>query len=167
MAGPRDVTRFGVELLHDERAVAKELKWPVLLWEAPPAFKETPLLLGTKGGERPSRSRTTKPVFFAIRKTATNAFAEEITVGRTSNNDIEIDDNSISRFHAYFVHRKRGWAVVDANSSVGTWVNGKRLVQRGLTALSDGASVRFGHVDAQFLLPETFLAYMKKLVGDG
>lgn len=165
MAGAHDVTRLGVKLLEDEAALTRTLLWPVLLWEAPPATKEAPLLLGTKRGERLTQPRAGKPLFFEVRKTAKNAFAEEIAVGRTANNDIAIDDNSVSRFHAYLLRGKRGWSVVDASSSVGTWVGGKRLLQRGLTPITDGGTVRFGHVELAFLMPETFLRYLKKLAG--
>jgi pSer/pThr/pTyr-binding forkhead associated (FHA) protein len=163
MAGARDVTRYGVKMLEDEPRFVAQLKWPVLLWEAAPTNPEAPLMFATRAGERLTKPTASSAVFFEVKKSAKNAFAEEITVGRTGNNDIVIEDNSVSRFHAYFGLTEKGWTVVDAKSSVGTYLGGKRLVQRGRTAVADKVTVRFGHVELVFLMPDSFVAHLKKL----
>ncbi|MBI3724580.1 FHA domain-containing protein [bacterium] len=66
---------------------------------------------------------------FPLKKTATNAFAMMVTVGRATNNDIVLPYDSISKFHAYFstVPGGGGWILVDANSMNGTFLEGRQL----------------------------------------
>jgi len=65
---------------------------------------------------------------FPLRKTATNAFAMMVTVGRATNNDIALPYDSISKFHAYFSNVPgTGWILVDANSMNGTFLEGRQL----------------------------------------
>ena len=79
-----------------------------------------------------------------------NPFATEVTLGRTFNNDVVVDHQSISRFHAYFqLDPKRGvWRVVDAESKNGTWVRGRRIA--GPCKLADGDAIRIGSVPITF-----------------
>src|SRR5262245_47100620 len=117
MAGPRDITAFGARLLVDEDGFRRSLTFPVLLWESPPQARPETLLLATEPGSRPTRSRPGRPVFFDVRKTEQNAFAHQIAIGRTANNDVAIDDNSVSRFHAFLVgprgNNPKPWQLVD------------------------------------------------------
>ena len=51
----------------------------------------------------------------------------EITVGRTSDNDLLISDGSVSRLHATLRIENSRLTVIDNNSANGTYVNGKRI----------------------------------------
>jgi hypothetical protein len=63
-----------------------------------------------------------------LRKQSANAFGMMITVGRTSNNDVVLPYEAISKFHAYFSQLPDGsWSLTDAKSMNGTFVWGKRL----------------------------------------
>ena len=65
---------------------------------------------------------------FPLKKTATNAFAMMVTVGRATNNDIVLPYDSISKFHAYFsIAPGGGWILVDAKSMNGTFLEGRQL----------------------------------------
>lgn len=51
-----------------------------------------------------------------------------ITVGRSSDNDVVINDAKVSRKHLQFVYNDSGvWSVVDLNSASGTFVNGQKI----------------------------------------
>jgi len=64
---------------------------------------------------------------FPLRKQATNAFAMMVTVGRAANNDIVLPYEGISKFHAYFSNLGGAWVLVDAKSTNGTFVEGRKL----------------------------------------
>src|SRR4051812_10095450 len=119
MAGGREGASYGAKYLAHEGAFRRPLTSPGLLWGAPPAPREAPLLFSTRAGEKVARPSPGRAVIFFVQKSMKNAFADEVTVGRTQNNDICIVDNSVSRFHAYFAPEKKGagWSVVDANST--------------------------------------------------
>lgn len=51
-----------------------------------------------------------------------------LTVGRREDNDVVIDDPSVSACHARFcVEEEGGLFVVDLDSSNGTWLNGRQI----------------------------------------
>ncbi len=49
------------------------------------------------------------------------------TVGKASENDIALDDPSVSHLHAVLERFSAGWCVTDLGSSNGTWLNGERI----------------------------------------
>jgi hypothetical protein len=144
---------------------------PVLLWLDPPPPKERPdLLWVTQGNHRvdAGSAEPADPEIFRIAKhpTRANAFALGITLGRTSNNDIQLDDPSVSRFHAYFQQDPHSgvWHVVDAESSNGTLIAGVRLQPKRPAPLADRTEIKFGHVNVQFLSVAAFVATLDERV---
>lgn len=104
-----------------------------------------------------------QPRLVAIKKQKDNAFRKRITLGRTPNNDVVIDDASVSRFHAWFEANDEGaWSLTDAGSKNGTWVSVKRLGPRKAHALQGGEKLRFGNVDGWFLTPEKLIERLKR-----
>lgn len=74
------------------------------------------------------------------------------TVGREPDNDVVIDDASVSRHHARIVRERDGFHVEDLGSFNGTEVGGTEL--RGERAtLHDRTTVHFGDVEARFEQP--------------
>lgn len=65
-----------------------------------------------------------------------------ITIGRTPDNDLVLDDFAVSRNHARLFRSGDAWVVEDLNSANGTFVNGQRI--SGPATLSPGAQVGFG-----------------------
>ncbi len=57
---------------------------------------------------------------FPLAKKPGASFADRITIGRTPNNDVVIDDSSVSRFHAYVRRAGDAWSVADAGSKNGS-----------------------------------------------
>ena len=74
-----------------------------------------------------------------------------ITVGRDQSNDIVIDDNEISRFHARLTEMDEGYVFEDLNSTNGSSVNEKAA--SGHVTLTPGDVIFLGkHVELDFLL---------------
>jgi hypothetical protein len=143
---------------------AQEEVWPLLMWEsAPAAEKPKELIWGTVSNYKREPSAH-DPLVFRIRKAdhARNAFGVGITLGRTPNNDLAVEEPSISRFHAYFqLEEKSGiWHLADAESFNGTFCEGNRLVPNRPAPLHDQASVRFGFVTMRFMLPKAFETFL-------
>ena len=67
------------------------------------------------------------------------------SVGRTKENDLCIDDASVSKIHAALVFdAERGLMVADTGSTNGTFVNDERIAYGKATLLRDGDRLRFG-----------------------
>ncbi len=73
--------------------------------------------------------------------------SERKSVGRTKENDISIDDVSISKIHASFVfNSKSKLLIADTGSTNGTFINGKRIAYGRSFEVNDGDSIKFGAV---------------------
>jgi hypothetical protein len=107
-----------------------------------------------------------EPVVFPVIKTRENAFGRGITVGRTGNNDVVLEDGTVSRFHAWFQREGHGgYLLTDAGSKNGTFVEGVRLLPRRACAVNDGARVRFGQVEVTFYLASGFTKVLARRTG--
>jgi pSer/pThr/pTyr-binding forkhead associated (FHA) protein len=70
-------------------------------------------------------------------------------VGRGTNNDVRLTDESVSEIHAKLERRDDGWYVVDMNSTNGTYAGGSRV--SGERRLDGTPDVRFGGVKLRFV----------------
>ncbi len=103
-----------------------------------------------------------EPLVVYLEKTKDNAFQRRITLGRTANNDIVIDNPSVSRFHAWFERDPSGdWLVADAGSKNGTQLSGQKLPAKKATLLASGNKVRVGLLELTFLSTSGFLKLLK------
>ena len=73
--------------------------------------------------------------------------AGSATIGRSTDNDIVIQDVLASRHHAFLTQTPLGTEIRDAHSVNGTFVNGVRV---GSAVLSEGDVVTIGNVDLVF-----------------
>ena len=104
-----------------------------------------------------------EPVAVLVEKTKDNAFQRRVTIGRTSNNDIVLEDASVSRFHAWLESdEKGGWSIVDAGSRNGTWVGPKKLTPKNGAGLANGTKVRVGTIELTFLTAPGFAKLLKE-----
>jgi len=71
-----------------------------------------------------------------------------MTVGRTKETDIFLQDDQVSRMHAQFTVDRGETTLADLDSTNGTVVNGKKLNVE--TALSDGDEVQIGGTNFRF-----------------
>lgn len=92
-----------------------------------------------------------RPLVLPVRKHQ-SVFADMITLGRASNNDIVVRSTQISKFHAFFRETSELFELADAGSLNGTWIDSVRLVPKGPPQLiAPGVLVRFGPMEFQFL----------------
>ena len=78
-----------------------------------------------------------------------------ITIGRTSDNDIVLDDNMVSRHHARLELQANTYVLTDLGSANGTWVNGRRI--SAPVSLQANDSIRFGKVSVFVFSAQPFL----------
>jgi 3D (Asp-Asp-Asp) domain-containing protein len=71
-----------------------------------------------------------------------------ITIGRTKESDLSLDDPSVSKMHAALVLDNEGVLILsDTGSTNGTFVDGERIAYGKAVKLSPGKDLRFGTVD--------------------
>lgn len=71
-----------------------------------------------------------------------------VEIGRGQQNDVVLQDESVSDIHAKLQRRDDAWWLVDMDSTNGTYVRGTRLTEE--VAVTPGAEVRFGGIKAIF-----------------
>lgn len=71
-----------------------------------------------------------------------------LSVGRTRENDLTIDDGSVSRVHAtLFVNAENKLLVADTGSTNGTYLNGERIAYGRAFAVGENDKLKFGDVE--------------------
>ena len=97
-----------------------------------------------------SVSNLATKVFQALRPSRSGALPKPVgsaTIGRSTDNDIVIQDVLASRHHAFLTQTPLGTEIRDAHSVNGTFVNGVRV---GSAVLTEGDVVTIGNVDLVF-----------------
>ncbi|MFL5319355.1 MAG: FHA domain-containing protein [Myxococcaceae bacterium] len=161
---PRGLTFYARMFLNEPASLRRALDAPVLVWEAPPETAGEEVLFGTFSGISAPRPTRTEPIVYELKKGSglANAFALGITIGRTGNNDVHMEDHSVSRFHAYIQKDPKGrWTLVDAESKNGTFLDGKKLSGRTPLFLQNGSKLTIGSVVVTFFQPDAFIEYLK------
>jgi hypothetical protein len=94
-------------------------------------------------------------VVFLEKRSPWTPFADVLTVGRATIQDVCIPLPSVSKFHVCLTRDPNGWRVTDERSINGTFVDGRRLDPGGAAFLRDGTRLGFGPaVEAFFFTPE-------------
>ena len=79
-----------------------------------------------------------------------------LTIGRAADNDIVIQDETVSRYHARLARENHQWVLVDLQSTHGTYLNGSRVTAPA--AVQQGSYLQFSHAklyfDGVYLLSE-------------
>ena len=98
------------------------------------------------GTAPPARSRMPSLVFVrgAHAGQSIALLPTTLTVGREHDNNVEIKDAQVGRYHARIVHERGEYVVEDLDSSTGTWVNGQRVRR---TVLKHGDVIRVGQTE--------------------
>jgi len=105
-------------------------------------------------------------VFYPLRKrSSANSFTSMVTVGRAGNNDVVIQGEGVSKFHAYFMRVRSDWTLVDADSSLGTFVEDHKLEARKERApMTNGIRIRLGNaIVGRYLDPPGCLELLRSL----
>lgn len=71
-------------------------------------------------------------------------------IGQGAQNDVVLDDDTVSTKHARLEFTGGAWTLTDLSSKNGTFVNGERLTPEGPVVLPDGAAVAFGALRLSF-----------------
>src|SRR5207244_11975201 len=87
----------------------------------------------------------------------------EVKFGRTEENDIVADHQSVSRQHARFVFDQGQWKVIDNKSANGVRVNGEEYA---VSNIKPGDTLELGHLKFRFCAPgEKFTPPAEKAEG--
>ncbi len=79
-----------------------------------------------------------------------------LSVGRTKENNLAIDDTSVSKMHAsIMLDPARHIVVADTGSTNGTFVGGKRIPYGKAITIGDGEKLKFGSVEVGFEVLKT------------
>jgi len=76
--------------------------------------------------------------------------ADATTIGRDSDNDIVLDEMTVSRCHALLYMRAGHVVIMDLESANGTFVNGVQVQPDAPVCLADGDIIRLGQVSARY-----------------
>ena len=152
---------------------SSSFKEPALVWEGPPVHEEpqgddaSPFdSLPTVVGRHDNAVQSGEVRIFLVKKDArlANAFPTGVTIGRLATNDIVLDDESVSRFHAFLQQdaTTQRWTLTDAGSDNGTTVDGARLTPKVGQALAADARVSFGNATLIFMTPAGLARYVER-----
>lgn len=87
-----------------------------------------------------------------------------ITLGRTSNNDLVLPDERVSKFHGYFQKSGETWTFTDAGSTNGTCIDGNPIVPMRPYPLDGGATLL---LSSEVILVFLFPGQVVRLLRDG
>jgi FHA domain-containing protein len=80
-----------------------------------------------------------------------NPGGRRLNVGRVSDNDLALNDTSVSKIHATLVMNHEGTMLVaDTGSTNGTYINGRRIAYGEARNIEEGDVVGFGDVEVRF-----------------
>lgn len=85
------------------------------------------------------------------------------TIGRTNDNDVVLDDASVSRRHARIVRGPEGFTIEDLNSFNGTTVAG-RTMHGDLATLPDETEIYIGDIGVRFAQPRSAAVGSKTMI---
>ena len=76
---------------------------------------------------------------------------KRLSVGRVSDNELSLNDTSVSKIHAALTMNQQGTLLVaDTGSTNGTYINGRRIAYGEARQIEDGDVVGFGDVEVRF-----------------
>jgi hypothetical protein len=104
---------------------------------------------------------------FPLRKSGRND-AAEIKLGREDDNDIVVEDETVSRYHASILREGDEYRLFDLGSRNGTAVGEDALQPPGSgdrRTLESRQTVRLGSVALRFMRGEDFLRFAKAFIG--
>ena len=96
-------------------------------------------------------------VYFPEDSPTTHEFVgSQLTVGRLGDNDVQLDEASVSSRHAEIEIGEAGAVLRDLDSTNGTFLNGDQVT--GEVALNEGDEIYFGGVRSIFMPPAAEVA---------
>ena len=144
----------GFEKSEEDRETAIDVSMPGFKDEALAHIPDAPL----------TPDRTEAVVRFEIQgqpihKTLRLEASQRISIGRTKENDLAVDDTSVSKMHASLMLNTEGQLVVaDTGSTNGTFVDGERISYGKAVTFSAGQKLKLGSVELAFEILEQSVA---------
>ena len=134
----------------DEREMAIDVSMP--------GFKEDALAQPQNSPTPPERSKVLVRFDLhgsAIQKELTFEGGQRLTVGRTKENDLDVDDASVSKMHAsLMLNSERQLVVADTGSTNGTFIDGESISYGKAVTFSVSQKLKLGTVDLTFEIAE-------------
>lgn len=136
-------------------------------------FKPVPRTKATVAIDTLAESSTTEapPIklnfaVFPVRRTGRSPFPNFISIGRAKSNDVIIEDESVSKFHAFFRLTEKGdFVLQDGGSKNGTMVDEDVVPDKNKGApviVESGMRVRFGNVEMTFMAAPEFRELVRR-----
>src|SRR6266498_160418 len=80
---------------------------------------------------------------------------KRLSVGRVADNELTLNDASVSKIHAALTMNQQGTLVADTGSTNGTYINGRRISYGEARQIEDGDVIGFGDVEVRFRKSES------------
>lgn len=98
------------------------------------------MFLNLSGAPEGGASGALVNMVFGVIKTSRDTPDDAVYIGSGPENDLPIQDSSLSKTHARLLSNGSGWSLVDSNSTNGTYVNGMK-VEAGLPQPLKGGDI--------------------------
>lgn len=137
---------------HEETSLenfVQDLPGPWLVWEAgpwrpPPPDRATMVTPGPRG-----RNSSADALAIEVSPRIGRARFEGVRLGRSAENDLVVDDGTLSRAHLLLRPGDETWTLEDLRSSNGTRVDGEPVSQKPVS-LESGSRIEAGSVRLTF-----------------
>lgn len=149
--GRGDTLRIGHEEYRfhaEEGAVTEESAVPSLAHTGTFAAPRRPAAIEATAPPRPVLAYLEITNEGPTRGTRHEVTLPRVEIGRGQQNDVVLQDESVSDIHAKLQRRDDAWWLVDMDSTNGTYVRGTRITEE--VAVTSGAELRFGGIKAIF-----------------
>jgi hypothetical protein len=108
-------------------------------------------MMATKPSATALKTRTDSFLIFPIVKSDRNMWEDRVFVGRAANNDVVLEDPSVSKAHAYFILKGAHAQLVALQTLNATKIGTSALNPQGTsTPVPDGVALEFGGVGCRF-----------------
>jgi FHA domain-containing protein len=128
-------------------------------------IRKTLTMGAVSGGKtfQPQKDFLVWPIKHSRKRTDAHVYS----VGREETNDVVIQDESLTLYHAFFKYRgDNGFTILDAASKNGTFLDDRQVPAWGQGEplfVDSGARIRFGSIEFTFLLAAEFIKLVNRL----
>jgi pSer/pThr/pTyr-binding forkhead associated (FHA) protein len=133
----------------DMESFARTHPGPWLVWEAGPWRPPAPDRATRASSERRARESAGDALALQVAPRPGRDAAREVRLGRGPENDLVVDDGTLSRTHLVLRLADAGWTLQDLQSSNGTRVDGVQ-VNGAPVSVEPGATIEAGSVRLTF-----------------
>ena len=108
-----------------------------------------------------------RQLVYQVRTRHTSHPNQRISVGRSENCDVVIDDHTVSKQHAWITlaSNEGPFSLSDCGSTNGTWLVEDQIASGEQISLQSGDKVKFGRLVFRFLSAADFYRYLKNADG--